>query len=108
MAVNEDYLAFINDQLSAFGNYEEKRMFGGVGFFRDGIMFGLIGAGVLRFRVDETTQSEYEEQGMEPLRKDPKKKGMPYWQVPEGVVEDRDELKVWAEKAYKVAFTHKK
>ena len=108
MAVQESYLNYIVDQLEAFGNYESKKMFGGVGFFRDGIMFGMIGPDVFRLRVDDKTRARYEAHGMEPYYSGAKKKGMPYWQVPEGVLADKNELKEWAEEAFQVALRAKK
>jgi TfoX/Sxy family transcriptional regulator of competence genes len=33
MAYSEDYLNFVIDQLSEVGDFEHKKMFGGVGFF---------------------------------------------------------------------------
>ena len=66
-----------------------KRMFGGVGLFRDGLMFGKIGSDVFRLKVDEHNKAEYEARGMKPFVHPTKKKGMPYWEVPADVVEDR-------------------
>ena len=108
MAVKEEYLNFVKDQLEQIGSFDTKKMFGGVGFFKDGIMFALIAKGIFRFRVDEVNQSDYEGRGMEPYRTKPNTKGMPYWEVPVDVWEDRDELKVWAEKAIEVAVRNKK
>jgi len=45
LAVDENYIAFIKDQMSEIPNVETKRMFGGLGFFREGTMFAMIGGG---------------------------------------------------------------
>ena len=108
MAVSEDYLQFITDQLSDFGPVDIKRMFGGVGLFRDGLMFGKIGSDVFRLKVDEHNKAEYEARGMKPFAHPTKKKGMPYWEVPADVVEDRAVLAEWATKAYAAAVRAKK
>jgi DNA transformation protein len=42
-------------------------MFGGIGFFKDGLMFGMIGRGVLRLKIDETNQADYDAAGMQPM-----------------------------------------
>jgi TfoX/Sxy family transcriptional regulator of competence genes len=44
MAYSENYLNFVIDQLSEFGDFEHKKMFGGIGFFKDGKMF----AGIMK------------------------------------------------------------
>ena len=108
MAVNQDYLDYVLEQLSLVPGVEVKRMFGGVGFFKEGIMFAMIGGAVFRLRVDESNQADFEKYDMKPLQPNPNKKGMPYWEVPSHVLEDRDELKEWAEKAFEVAVSNKK
>lgn len=108
MAYSQDYLDFILDQLSGFGDVVAKKMFGGIGFFKDGTMFAMIGGDVFRMRVDDENQADYESQGMNPYQPNPKRKGMPYWEVPVTVLEDRESLLHWAEKAYAAALRGKK
>lgn len=103
MAVPTSYLNYVQDQLSGFGDFETKKMFGGVGFFKEGLMFGMIGNGVFRLKVDAHNQALYEQHGMTPLMSNTKKKSMPYWQVPEEVLEDTNELKKWALQSYEAA-----
>jgi len=78
MAVSEDYLNYVLDQLSEFGEIDNKRMFGGVGFFKEGLMFGKIGSDTFRLKVDQYNQKDYEDKGMKPYFNKKKKKGMPY------------------------------
>jgi DNA transformation protein len=108
MAVDQKYKDYIMDQLSEMGPVTAKNMFGGVGYFMDGTMFGMIGGGVFRLRADEQTVSDYTEHGMEPYNPMKKKNGMPYWEVPVHVFEDKHELKAWAIKAYETALRNKK
>ena len=108
MAVSEDYKNFITDQLEYFGDITAKGMFGGIGFFKEGIMFAMIGGGTFRMRVDEENQADYESKGMKPYQSNPKKKGMPYWEVPVDVLEDKEELNLWAQKSLEAAIRGKK
>lgn len=103
MAVKESYLNYVLDQLSAFDGVEIKKMFGGIGIFREGLMFGKIANDVFRLKVDEQNQNEYEERGMRPFYSEKKKKGMPYWEVPADILEDKIALKTWAQKSYEAA-----
>lgn len=91
MAVNKDYLKYVQDQLSEFGDVEIKRMFGG------------IGGDIFRLKVDETNQKDYEEKGVKPFHSEKKKKGMPYWDVPQDILDDRSELAKWANKSFEIA-----
>lgn len=108
MAVKEDYLNFILDQLSEFGEVEAKKMFGGIGLFHQGLMFGKIGGDTFRLKVDETNKNKFEEKGMKPFHSEKKKKGMPYWEVPQDVLEDKSKLKEWAQQSYEIAIKNKK
>ena len=107
MAFSPDYLDFVLDQLSGFGPLDHKKMFGGVGIYKNGLMFAGIMNGSLHFKVDDLTREAYLQRDMQPFGKMGKK--MPtYYQVPIEVVEDRDELAGWAESAYAAALRSKK
>lgn len=107
MAFSPDYLEFILDQLSGFGPISHKKMFGGVGFYKDGLMFAGIMNGLLHFKVDDLTRPTFIDRGMEPFSMGGKK-STGYYQVPIEVLEDRDELAAWAEAAYAAAVRSKK
>ncbi len=102
MAVEKSYLSFIEDQLSGI-SFLTKKMFGGIGFFHEEKMFAMIGNNVLRFKVDDTNEADYVARGMKPYSSSKKKKGMPYWEVPHDIIEDREALEIWAHKAISIA-----
>ncbi len=103
MAVDQEFHAFIEDQLSEFEEFECKKMFGGFGFFRDGMMFGMLGGNTFRLKVDDHNRADFESRGMKAFQSKKKGKGMPYWEVPQDILEDRSELAVWASKAFEAA-----
>lgn len=105
MAVDSDFQEFIVDQLGTIP-LVPRRMFGGVGFFVDGMMFGLIGrSDTLFFKTDESNVAEYEALGGEPFTysRGEKKSSMGYHTVPAEILDDGEELTAWAEKAIAVA-----
>ncbi len=108
MAFSQDYLEFMLDQFSDFGEVSHKKMFGGVGFYREGLMFGGIMNGTLHLKVDDETRPEFIARGMEPFAHGKPKKLPTYYQVPVEIVEDKKELKRWAEKAFSAALKSKK
>lgn len=71
-------------------------------------MFGKIGGDTFRLKVDESNQADYEEKGMKPFFSKHKKKGMPYWEVPVDVIENKEELAKWASKSFQAAVKAKK
>ena len=108
MAVDEEYLGYIKDQLGEFGSVDTRKMFGGVGIFRDGTMFAMIAEGIFRLKADESTLGMFEARGMERFRSGQKKGTMPYWEVPADILEDPTELGRWAETAFKIVKKAKK
>ena len=107
MAVDPEYQSYIEQQLENFGEYEAKSMFGGLGFFREGVMFGAIMHGVFRLKGDDTTAPDYAKFGKGKHEIPGKKMKMPYYEVPEEVLSDKNELREWALKAWEVALNSK-
>jgi len=110
MSVSADYLQYILEQLRPLGPVTYKRMFGGVGLYRDGLFFALIDNDALYFKVDERNRADYTERGRAAFRPFPDKPQyeMGYYDVPGDVLDAPDELARWAEKALAVASGKKK
>ena len=107
MAVSAEFKTFLQDQLGLFGPIAIRRMFGGAGIFRDGLMFGLVADETLYLKVDDTNRGDFERAGMPPftyMRKS-KPASLGYFEVPADVLEDPQEMRDWAEKAFTVART---
>lgn len=98
MAVGDDYLAYVVDQLSAHREIRSKRFFGGIGLVAQGLQFAMIMKDTLYFCVGAEARPRYEAQGMEPFSYATRKGRVQvkrYYEVPVAVLEDADELKVW-------------
>jgi len=107
MAISPEYKEFLLDQFEPFGPVTIRRMFGGAGIFRDGLMFALVADDTLYFKVGDENQIDFEDRGMEPftyLRKS-KPASLRYYEVPADVLEDPQELLPWAQKAFAVALS---
>ena len=71
MSVSNTLISYIVDQLSLVGLVAPKRMFGGVGIFKEGKMFGILNSiGTFFLKVDETNIRDYQEKGMLPFAHD--------------------------------------
>ena len=101
---------YVLDQLRAVGGTGARAMFGGFGIYKGGVMFGLIASDELFLKVDDTNRPDYEARQCKPFVYEGKNKpiSMSYWRIPDDVLEDPDELKAWAMKAYDVALKNKK
>jgi len=105
MAVSPEYRDFIAESLAPLGRVTLRRMFSGAGVFQGELMFGLVADDTLYFKADETTRSDYEAAGTQPFtyRARGREQALGYWQVPDGLLDDPDELCRWARIAVDVA-----
>jgi DNA transformation protein and related proteins len=102
MAVSSEYKAFVAEQLEPLGPVTTRNMFGGAGVYLDGLMFGLIAGETLYFKVDDRNRADYEEEGLGPFTVQLTRGGtgsFSYYEVPERLYDDPDELVQWARKA---------
>jgi DNA transformation protein and related proteins len=95
----------LTDLYRAWGGVTFKRMFGGHGAYRDGVMFGLIAYGVFYLKVDVETKPLFEAENLAPFVYDGGAKPitMSYHRAPERALDDPDELVVWSERALAAA-----
>ena len=89
--------AEFEQQLGALG-VSARAMFGGHGLFKEDVMFAIVDSeGRLYLRADGTTAVAFEAAGSSQHAR------MPYWEVPEPIREDPEQLQEWAETAAEVA-----
>jgi DNA transformation protein and related proteins len=103
---------FIRELFAPFRSVDVKRMFGGIGIYAEGLMFGLVFDDVIYLRVDETSIPGFEREGSVPFVYPLAKHhvGRPsrhFWRLPERLYDDPDELAVWAGRALAIAENRK-
>lgn len=105
MSASDSFIAHLTESLAGLGPVAVKRMFGGGGVYADGVMFGLIADDVLFLKADEASKAAFEAEGLGPFVYDGKGKPMTmsYWQAPERLHDDPDEMVAWARAALSVA-----
>src|SRR6476469_9771202 len=93
------------DLLRRWGPVGAKRMFGGVGLYRGGVMFGLIAGDSLFLKVDDRNAPEYEQRGLAAFRYDRSGRSvaLSYRETPPELLEDPDELVAWSRAAWDAA-----
>ena len=101
MPVSKSYRTFVIEQLNrAVPPIRARSMFGGVGLYSADVFFALISEDVLYVKTGAADQSAFEALGMPPFRPvEEHGPVMSYYQLPEEVLEDPDELRRWAERA---------
>lgn len=109
MTASREFLDYLVDLLRPFGPVSIRRMFGGAGVYRDGLMFALVAYDTLYFKVDDQTRPAFERAGMGPFTYEGKAEPvtMSYFQAPSEAMEDADLLAGWARDAYAAALRAK-
>ncbi|MFT4175006.1 MAG: TfoX/Sxy family protein, partial [Rhodocyclaceae bacterium] len=93
------------DAFRLFGPISLRRMFGGYGVFREGLMFGLILDHTLYLKADAANVAEFERLGLKPFEymRQGKLIGLSYYEAPESVLEDVHEAALWARRSFDAA-----
>ena len=98
------FLEFVLDELGSIDDVSSRSMFGGVGLYAGSVFFAIIFRDIVYFKVDDKTRPAFVRAGMKPFKPFA---GQPmtlqYYQVPTNVLEDAEELTMWAERAIAVA-----
>jgi DNA transformation protein len=95
----DSFKDFVLDQLRELRGVTCRAMFGGYGLYRDAAFFGIIHKGRLYFKTDSTSVSAYRERQMKPFRPNATQTLKTYYEVPVEIIEDAEELAVWADRA---------
>ena len=99
----------IAELFSAYGPIQLKRMFSGFGLYSEGVCFCLVlRGGEFYFKADETNIPRFETEGCKPFSYSQRRSGkvvtvMSFWQMPERLYDDPDELADWTRQAVAVA-----
>ena len=86
MPLSPVFIDYALELLAGVGRVEARRMFGGAGLFRDGVMFALLDDDVIYVRVDDALQAGLQPQGSVPwgysMKRDGAVRDMSYWRLP--------------------------
>jgi DNA transformation protein len=88
---------FVSEQLGE--GVTVRAMFGGYGLSRDDAFFGIVFKGRLYFRTSPKTRKDYLDLGMKPFKPKARMTLKTYFEVPADVLENRETLREWADKA---------
>jgi DNA transformation protein len=108
--MSSNYVDYILEILSPYGEITARAMFGGHGIYKSSIITGLIIDDELYFKVDSSNKTQYEKLDSEPFTYEAKgkKATMSYWKVPMKILEDEDQLGLWLEQSYDISLKTKR
>ena len=104
MPVSNDFLAYVLEQLAGLEELSARRMFSGAGLYSGELFFAIIADDVLYLRADDASRGEFVSRGMgafnpNATRPERPQVSMSYYETPAAVLEDREELVRWAQRA---------
>lgn len=106
MVASDSFAEFLREQLAPLGRVTMRRMFGKTGVFCDGVMFGMVTEDTFYVRVDDRNRATFKEAESSPPLNYAKKGStidLSFWRVPERLIDESDELVVWARAALAAA-----
>ncbi len=106
MVASDGFTAFLREQLAPLGYVATRRMFGKTGVFCNGLMFGMVNADTLYFRVDDLNRALFKEAESAPpltYQKQGRDISLAFWQAPERLFDDPEALVAWARAALAAA-----
>jgi DNA transformation protein len=106
VAVSGELIEFLKEQMAGFGPVSVRRMFGGAGLFRDGLMFALVVGDVLYLKADAASRGTFEAEGLEAFSyatSSGRNTIMSFMRAPEACLDDPDEMTGWCRLAFDAA-----
>lgn len=106
MVASASFAEFLREQLAPMGPVSMRRMFGKTGVFCQGVMFGMVTEDTLYVRVDDHNRETFREAEAHPPLNYAKKGAsidLAFWRVPERLIDEPDELVMWARAALAAA-----
>lgn len=98
---------FVAELFAPMGPVNIRRMFGGAGVFRDGLMFALLGDDTVYLKTDAKLRADLEAEGCAPFLWTKPSTGeeidMGYVSLPSSAMDDPDEASQWGKRALAAA-----
>jgi len=97
MKKRDSFRDYVSEQLGE--DVVVRPMFGGYGLYRGDRFFGIVFRSRLYFRTGPLTRKEYVRRGMKPFKPNARMTSKTYFEVPADVLEDREAVRAWAQRA---------
>lgn len=106
MNAAREFALDIAERVTGLGPVSVRRFFSGAGLVADGVQFAFVIGGSLYLKVDDEFRGAFEAMGAKPFVYEGKRKPVTissYYETPEDVIYDEDELRRWAVRSFKAA-----
>ncbi len=105
VSTRNEFVDYVLETMSHWATVNARKMFGGYGLYREGLMFALITDDVLYFKADAANETRFEQVGSLPFvyQSANRTVRMSYWSAPAESLESPDEMGDWCHTAYAAA-----
>ena len=106
MSTAREFALEIAERITGLGPVTVRRFFSGAGLVADDVQFAFVIDGSLYFKVDDEFRADFAAMGAKPFVYEGKRKPVTissYYETPEDVIYDEDELRKWAVRSHRVA-----
>jgi DNA transformation protein len=103
---SREFALEIAERITGLGSITVRRFFSGSGLVADDVQFGFVIDGSLYLKVDEEFRAAFEAMGAKPFVYEGKRNPVTissYYETPEDVIYDAEELRQWARRSYRAA-----
>jgi DNA transformation protein len=97
---------FLEELYEPMGGVKVRAMFGGLGIFKDALIFGIVFDDALYLRADDDTVGRFAAESAQQFvyrGMNDREVAMPYYRLPERLYDDPEEFIVWSTAAFGVA-----
>ncbi|MEQ1635194.1 MAG: TfoX/Sxy family protein [Methylococcales bacterium] len=111
MTASAEFTDYVLEFLEPLFPVSIARFFGGAGIYCGSVQFAMIMHNTLYFVVNDESREKYQQAGMQPFSYMTKKgqvKVRKYFELPEEVLNDPEQLQLWANESLKIAYNTQK
>jgi DNA transformation protein and related proteins len=101
-ASRNEFVDYVIELMADWATVSARKMFGGYGLYREGLMFALIVADELFLKADENNMAQFESAGSHPFVYQSKVRTvqLSYWSAPAASLDSPAEMGGWCRSAY--------
>ena len=97
-----EFVDYVVELMADWATVSARKMFGGYGLYREGLMFALIAEDELFFKTDANNVAQFERAGSHPFvyQSQTRTVQMSYWSAPEASLDSPAGMGEWCQSAY--------
>ena len=101
-STRNEFVDYVVELMADWAPVSARKMFGGYGLYREGLMFALVADDELFFKTDADNVAQFERVGSRPFVYQGRNRAMQmsYWSAPAASLDSPAEMSNWSQSAY--------